>query len=625
MYPTNHKTLFVLDHTPYFGISCESPIEFGFLKGRTDFIPPISKSLWTLGIESAVEYSRMVWDLFPTGKLIRFFASDNLVHILNTWSSAQQSISHIMNGCAVVGAPPSSSSISPSPDYTVLHGLRAAIEGMCEPTEFQIEKIKTGRGKLLNKCRVICITSARDNKSMKRLEEIFLTVLNQQNKVVSGNDTLLRISHCHLIIINTFPINNMESSVNGHPAKRLSAILTTEVHSIKAPQIPNKLTSLILEHYDLASTTVTCIPMKEDPNASSSAYYDVEMFHSSTAHVPILKGNPLDSAAIRAIKEGLEYETVILKWCTPRRVTGNELHNCIAMNRITPVAVNSRPSLCLIKFLLNGHSVMLEMPRKGDDKIATHFLEAHGGEIFIHSLHSVRSVLEDPPSILEGCGGRVTDYRIQDFGLLIRQNTLVTITNKNSQEKPLENVVGRLNRQTKYWPLTISSTLIFNLKQAMWSELERFLKSNLYSENHKVVYRCLMECLNNLNLDEDASSEKLDFTEALNQQENVGANKYENAQGASVIRATTDSPMSPPPLANIPESSSQNSYAGKTLYEIFDIIEIEKVKIYIFYNVLARRKIGSICIFFLLQGHRTLRNVFNTKSGCKLLACVYFI
>lgn len=73
MYPANHKTVFVLDHTPYFGISSESPIEFEFLKSRTPgYIPmnPISKSLWTCSVESAAEYCRIVWDLFPQGKMV---------------------------------------------------------------------------------------------------------------------------------------------------------------------------------------------------------------------------------------------------------------------------------------------------------------------------------------------------------------------------------------------------------------------------------------------------------------------------------------------------------------------------------------------------------------------------
>lgn len=55
---------------------------------------------------------------------------------------------------------------------------------------------------------------------------------------------------------------------------------------------------------------------------------------------------------------------------------------------------------------------MLEMARKTGGKTISHLLAAHGGEIFIHTLSTARSVLEDPPSISEGCGGRVTDYRI---------------------------------------------------------------------------------------------------------------------------------------------------------------------------------------------------------------------
>lgn len=86
--------------------------------------------------------------------------------------------------------------------------------------------------------------------------------------------------------------------------------MTTEVHSIKAPLIHNKLSHLILSHYDLASTTVTGIPMKEEQNASSSANYDVEIYHASNAHTAILKGNADDSALIKNIREGAEYETV---------------------------------------------------------------------------------------------------------------------------------------------------------------------------------------------------------------------------------------------------------------------------------------------------------------------------
>lgn len=75
--PPLNKTVFVLDHTPYFGIASENTFDFEFLKARQPsnssynlHLPPISKSLWTSSVESCIEYCRIVWDLFPEGKLV---------------------------------------------------------------------------------------------------------------------------------------------------------------------------------------------------------------------------------------------------------------------------------------------------------------------------------------------------------------------------------------------------------------------------------------------------------------------------------------------------------------------------------------------------------------------------
>lgn len=103
------------------------------------------------------------------------------------------------------------------------------------------------------------------------------------------------------------------------------------------------------------------IPMKEEQNASSSANYDVEIFHARRAHT-IICGNEHELPT--SIKDGAEYETVTLKWClSSRGSSSSDLQPCLAQYRITPVDVTSRPSSCLINFLLNGRSVLLEMPR----------------------------------------------------------------------------------------------------------------------------------------------------------------------------------------------------------------------------------------------------------------------
>lgn len=58
-------------------------------------------------------------------------------------------------------------------------------------------------------------------------------------------------------------------------------------------------------------------------------------------------------------------------------------------------------------------------------------------------------------------------FLLQDFGTLMRNNILVPLkrTSNNMAEGPVERMKSRLERHTKYWPITISSTLMFNLKQ----------------------------------------------------------------------------------------------------------------------------------------------------------------
>lgn len=260
---------------------------------------------------------------------------------------------------AMVGVPPDSA--PQSNEYSVIHGLRAAVEAIAEPTDNQKELIQqnSGHKRIINNARVICITSARDNESMKSLEEIFHTAILLQKSLVTKDPNLLQIDNCHLVIINLYP-STLELMVSNRSAIDVSSILRSEVHSIKAVDLPLKLTHLILNHYDLASTTVTGIPMKEEQNASSSANYDVEIFHAKKAHT-VIAG--FEQILPTSLKQGFEYETVTLKWCTPRGCNSSDLQPCLAQYRVTPVDVTSRPSSCLINFLLNGRSVMLEMPR----------------------------------------------------------------------------------------------------------------------------------------------------------------------------------------------------------------------------------------------------------------------
>lgn len=318
--------------------------------------------------------------------------------------------------------------------------------------------------------------------------------------------------------------------------------------------------------------------MKEEQNASSSANYDVEIIHDSDAH-----------AGLRAMQPPLEAGgTVTLRWWTPRGAEGGAAGAGGALWRVTPADVASRPSACLVNFLLNGRSVTLELPRKGGGRSASHILAAHGGELWIGAIGG-KIPHDDPPSLSEGVGGRVTDYRIKDFGALMQQNRLCPLRGPGA----LGRAKAKIMRHTTYWPLTISSTLIFNLGpvveplarlvvqetlseeevgtcravlctllglearheppaphlatplrskwgsgrreeqwRQVWGELEALVRAHAASPGHRALLRCLLECRTP--------------STSTGAHDAAGADP---ATRASVIRATTDSPLSPPPAA----------------------------------------------------------------------------
>nr|XP_006001765.1 PREDICTED: protein asunder homolog isoform X1 [Latimeria chalumnae]XP_006001766.1 PREDICTED: protein asunder homolog isoform X1 [Latimeria chalumnae] len=479
IFSESHKTVFIVDHCPYMAESCRQHVEFDMLtKNRTQGIIPlaaISKSLWTCAVESAMEYCRIMYDIFPAKKLVNFIVSDSGPHVLNSWAQGDQSLQQLMAALAAVGPP------NPRADpecCSILHGLVAAVEALCKITEYQHEARTTlmeHADRVSNRGRIICITNAKSDSHVRMLEDYVLETIHENNKLAGGSDHLMQIQQCELVLIHTYPVGE-ESLVSDRPKKEFSPVLTSEVHSVRAGRhLATKLNLLVQQHFDLASTTITNIPMKptfnvcdqEEQHANTSANYDVELLHHKDAHLEFVKSGDASSSGSNN-REGLLKETVTLKWCTPR--TNNvELHYCSGAFRISPVDVNSRPSSCLTNFLLNGRSVLLEQPRKSGSKVISHMLSSHGGEIFLHVLSSSRSTLEDPPSISEGCGGRVTDYRITDFGEFMKENRLTPFLESRhnideGSDIPIERSGNQLERYTRYWPMIISQTTIFNMQ-----------------------------------------------------------------------------------------------------------------------------------------------------------------
>ena len=113
---------------------------------------------------------------------------------------------------------------------------------------------------------------------------------------------LSTVTNVELYIIHCFAGNRgcdiREIFSKDEPKKlvEMAANICYQVVTVDAgAELSKKLLSLALRHYDLASTTVTGIPMKEEQNASSSANYDVELFHKASAHVKLLASNEFNT------------------------------------------------------------------------------------------------------------------------------------------------------------------------------------------------------------------------------------------------------------------------------------------------------------------------------------------
>ncbi|XP_071082400.1 integrator complex subunit 13-like [Haliotis cracherodii] len=490
---SSHKTLFVLDRHPYFSKSSKQPIEYDVItRSKTPgIIPaaPITKTLWTCSVECMMEYMRIVFDIYPVRKLIRIVTGN---HSLNSWSQKEQNLQQLMIALAHLG-PPTSRNKSED-EYSVMHGLARAVEVMCEPSEAQSDQVENGEV-VHNHGRIICLTSFKSDAHVRMLEECVLDAITQHNKLQADQEGLIPIDHMELVLLHITAVGD-EAKLSERPKREVSSILASEVLISQSGKfLYNKLVSLVQRHYNLGSTTVTGIPMKEEQNASSSANYDVELLHPASVHEEIFKTVSHVEGLVIPSKEGLPTETVTLKWCTPKSNT-IELHHCVGAHRITPVDVNSRPSSCLTNFLLGGRAVMLEQPRKTGAKVISHMLTSHGGEIFIHTIPTARSILEDPPSISEGSGGRVTDYRIPDFGEFMKSNRLApgtAITLEDRIGKPIERAQQHLERLTRVWPMVIGETIMFNMVSSLEPLLGLITQATLNDDDvlecKKAIYK----------------------------------------------------------------------------------------------------------------------------------------
>lgn len=489
------KTIFLLDCSSRFSSVCSGQVYEldSIAKNRHNILPlkSISKSLYTCAVEAIFDYSRIVWDLFPNGqKFIKFLGCcPQGTQTVNSWDVCQQNSENLLD-CFVNLNLKLRTLKAAAPDFDQLSYLlngftQALISLSCEKD--------TPTNNLTNCGRIILITNIKNENILADFQKQILFIFNAHNQSLfekrKSSETVIAINQLDVIFVNTYPINTENPFPHSKQNFKLSDSVCFSFYScFSGLYLSRKLLSLAFEHYGLASTTVSGIPMKEEQNAGSSANYDVEIIHSKEAHTQFFNSKAFkidsDSFLTTINRDGQDFKTLILKWCTPKAASAVEVSYCIGTHRITAVDMNSRPSMCLINFLHNGKFVNLEMSRIKGSKFYSHMLQSHSGELFIHVLSCTRSLTEDCPSISEGVGGRITDYRINEFSDFMKKNHLVKINNDES-ESNLKQAEALLKKQTQYWPISYGLTVFFNIREQIPLFYQLISKPRL--SDHEVI------------------------------------------------------------------------------------------------------------------------------------------
>uniref|UniRef100_A0A4W6G596 Integrator complex subunit 13 n=1 Tax=Lates calcarifer TaxID=8187 RepID=A0A4W6G596_LATCA len=560
MFSVSHKTVFVVDHCPYMAESSRQQVECDVLtKSRAQgVIPlaPVSKSLWTCAVECSMEYCRILYDIYPKDKLVNYIVSDSEFHILNSWRQEDQSTHELMSALAAVGPP------NPREDpecCSILHGLVAAVESLCKITELQHERrtsLMDMAERVANRGRIICLTNAKSDTHVRMLEDCIQETILEQNKLAAGSDRLMAIQQCELVLVHIYP-QGEDTLVSDRPKKEISPLLTSEVHSVRAGRhLATKLNILVQQHFDLASTTITNIPMKEEQHANTSANYDVELLHHRDAHLEFFKSGDLHMAGTSTRENGLK-ETVTLKWCTPR-TNSIELHYCTGAYRISPTDVNSRPSSCLTNFLLNVSESSHDPSGKLPAERAKAQLERHTRYwpmiISQTTIFNMQAVVP--------LANLIVKETLTEEDVLTCQKTVYNLVDMERKNDPLPiSTVGSRGKGPKR----------DEQYRIMWNELETLVKTHAgATDRHQRVLDCIVACRSKPPEEEERKKRGRKREEREDRTEKNGSKDTEEKswqeserlkglldkeeQEAEVIK---DSPDSPEPLNKKPRLSTE--------------------------------------------------------------------
>ena len=484
----HYKTFFVLDASTNFRSTlCGEDFQMD-IRGRSrpnlEQFAPISKPLYTCAIEAIYEYFRIVWDIFPNEKNIGLLtASDS--DILPS-SDALRLGQVTMNNYEelVKGVTEMNSNFKYEKNQASAVSCQHLEEGFKEALKRITPLLPRNENSNKENIRVIMISNILDENLIESLgkncKKHFVNFYKDYEKQ-SG----LSCPQLDVIFLNTFPLQIKFNFKHQDKPKSFNHSEYQFTHyPIRSGQnVISKIISLVLEHYELVSTTVMNIPMKEEQNAGSSTHYDVEMIHSKNAHFEFFNSSTNSGNELEERKRNDQtYQTLKLVWGLNR---GNFQYEVLDTFRISALDLHMRPTICFINFFNSGKAVMLET----NERRKTHLLQIHRGSIYIHVLRAAEKTMFDiamptpAAQVAQGASEEISDYLVDEFSSFIQQNQLVKA--EDLSEESLQNL---LMKRTEYFPMLARFSVFFSLPDRM-NEFITLLSKPELSEDDLVAMK----------------------------------------------------------------------------------------------------------------------------------------
>ncbi|KAF7258189.1 hypothetical protein EG68_04586 [Paragonimus skrjabini miyazakii] len=534
------KTVFVLNHTAYFNTLGD---EISFDSGTKTSVIKTSyrKSIWSNAVDAVLQYCRIVFDIFSHEKPISVITFDTEEKIHSIWLDEDQNIEALWSIFTHEGPPT-------NVDLDLKHcASMPGLEASCNMLQMLTNSQKEQRNGT-NAGRVIILSAFM----REQISSWIPFVLAALSKPVGSNE-YARITASEWLFIDVLSKSEFSSGADDLPLlpQPIELPTTLDHHSTGHRFLYHRLPAssldlyrgmmrLVESHYNLASTLVQDIPMKEEANASSSsAMYGVELLHRAEAHDLLRRIGVIDQLMIRMeTTEGDETtlpplqrpksgfsRTLGIKWVTPKSsdsCSNRSLFTAIlryttAAYRVTLADVGNRASTCLAQFVLGGRSVALahrlpiSPPSVPVDSRATSIptnealvLTCHGSVMYLHTLATVYPLVHPPLTPILDCS-KSADLRVQSFiDQIVRPSRLAPASaHQHYLVAPRERAQQHLERFTRYWPLLESETFLGVNKMAipLFEHLPKeFLEPNEIAACKSAVERLISSIRHNVSL-----------------------------------------------------------------------------------------------------------------------------